>query len=115
MIKTTVHDDLGICVVNPAVERLTAANATQFKEEALALIEQKHDRLVIDLGGVSFVDSSGIGALVGLLKRVGNRGEVVVCSLQGSVSQMFRITRMDRVFSAYPDVDAAIKALKERV
>ena len=59
MIKTTVHDDLGICVVNPAVERLTAANATQFKEEALAL--------------------------------------------------------MDRVFSAYPDVDAAIKALEERV
>ena len=34
MIKTTVHDDLGICVVTPAVERLTAANATQFKEEA---------------------------------------------------------------------------------
>ncbi|EPX75438.1 anti-sigma F factor antagonist (spoIIAA-2), anti sigma b factor antagonist RsbV [Salipiger mucosus DSM 16094] len=37
-----------------------------------------------------------------------------MCNLASSVQQMFRITRMDRVFSAYRDVDAAIQALKER-
>ncbi|EPX75437.1 STAS domain-containing protein [Salipiger mucosus] len=114
MIKTSVHEDLGLCVVKPTVERLTAANATTFKEEVIALLDQKHDRLVIDLAEVSFIDSSGIGALVGVLKRVGTRGEIVVCNLASSVQQMFRITRMDRVFSAYRDVDAAIQALKER-
>ncbi|WP_172327412.1 STAS domain-containing protein [Mangrovicoccus sp. HB161399] len=115
MIKTRLHDEYGICVVNPAVERLTAANATAFKEEVLALIDQKQDKLVIDLSDVSFLDSSGIGAMVGLLKRLGNRGEIVVCSLSSGVQQMFKITRMDRVFSSYSDANAAIAAIKERV
>ncbi len=114
MIKTRDHAERGICVVDPSVERLTAANATTFKEEVFALIEDHLDRLVIDLTGVSFIDSSWIGALVGLLKRVGTRGEVVVCGLSGSVQQMFKITRMDRVFSSYRDRDAAVAALLER-
>ncbi|GGB00775.1 STAS domain-containing protein [Allosediminivita pacifica] len=115
MIKTQEHAEHGICVIDPVVERLTAANATGFKEEVFGLIDSKHDRLVIDLTGVSFIDSSGIGALVGLLKRVGARGEVVLCGLSGNVQQMFKITRMDRVFSSYPGRDAAVAALAERV
>ena len=53
MIKTQEHAEHGICVVDPVVERLTAANATGFKEEVFSLIDSKHDRLVIDLTGVT--------------------------------------------------------------
>lgn len=100
------------CIINPTPDRLTAVNATEFKEAAIALFEAGNTRLIIDFSEITFVDSSGLGALIGVLKRVGNRGEILVCGLSDSLKQMFRITRMDRVFTAYPDRSAAIKALE---
>ncbi len=75
-------------------------------------IEAGRSRLVLDLGKVSFIDSTGLGALVGLLKRVGMRGELVVCGVQPSVEQMFRLTRMDRVFRIFRTADEAVAQLE---
>jgi len=111
MISTHIHGG-GICVIAPEGDRLTAASANQFRQQASQLIDEGQSRLVIDLSEVRFVDSSGLGAIVGLLKRVGNRGEVVVCGLTDAVRQMFRITRMERVFAAYPDPQSAVEALE---
>ncbi|RJE78720.1 STAS domain-containing protein [Paracoccus sp. JM45] len=115
MIKIKHVADSQICVIDPITDRLTAANATSFKDEVWQLIDKGEYRLVIDLTGVAFVDSSAIGALVGILKRLGNRGEIVVCGLSGSVDKMFRITRMDRVFPTYPNSAEAAAALSERL
>jgi len=112
VITTETHGQ-AICLVDPNMPRLTAATATAFKDEVSGLIDKGYDRLVIDLAGVGFVDSSGLGALVGLLKKVGNRGEIVLCQPADSVMQMFRITRMDRVFKFLPDRAQALDALKE--
>ena len=51
---------------------------------------------------------------VGLLKKIGNRGEIVLCGLADNVRQMIRITRMDRVFVRYRDAAAAVDALQDR-
>lgn len=110
MIFTTSHDK-GISVVSPGTDRLTAVNAAAFKTAVVALIDAGQDRLIIDFEEVSFLDSSGLGALVGILKKIGNRGEIAVCSLSGEVSQMFRLTRMDRVFTSYPNAAAAVHSM----
>ncbi|MTE01082.1 anti-sigma factor antagonist [Paracoccus sp. YIM 132242] len=101
----------GICIIRPEGDRLTALGANAFRQEASDLIDAGSNRIVIDLSAVRFVDSSGLGAIVGLLKKVGNRGEVVVCGLGDAVRQMFRVTRMERVFQIFPDADAAVAAL----
>lgn len=113
MIHTTQHDP-DITVVRPGLERLTAANATGFKGEIIGLIDQGHSQIVVDFSAVSFVDSSGLGALVGVLKKMGHRGDLLVCGLNEDVNQMFRICRMDRVFPIHRDVEAAIQSLRER-
>lgn len=113
MIHTTEHEP-DITIVRPGVQRLTAQNAKVFKDEVVDLINEGASQLVIDFHEVSFLDSSGLGALVGVLKKVGHRGEVVVCGLNTEVEQMFRICRMDRVFNTYPDVKMAIQTLSER-
>ncbi len=105
--------DNDICLLIPTPDRLTAVQGAAFKDQAISLIEAGHARLIVDMAGITFIDSSGLGALVSVLKRVGNRGEIVVCGLSSALKQMFSITRMDRVFAAYPDRAAAIAALKE--
>lgn len=113
MIHTTLLDP-DFTVVRPGVERLTAANATAFKNEVIALVEDGASQIIIDFSAVSFLDSSGLGALVSVLKKVGHRGDLVVSGLNGDVHQMFRVCRMDRVFSIHSSVEAAIQMLKER-
>ncbi|WP_163850811.1 STAS domain-containing protein [Pseudooceanicola aestuarii] len=113
MIHSTSHEQ-DITVVRPGVERLTAVNAKTFKDEVGALIDSGAGRLVIDFSATSFLDSSGLGALTGVLKKIGHRGELAVCSLQPDVDQMFRICRMDRVFTIYRDEAAALQALSEK-
>lgn len=112
MIKTTSHD-AGVTVVRPGVERLTAANAKTFKDDVSQLIEAGSAQLVIDFGDVTFVDSSGLGALVGLLKKIGHRGDLAVCGLNADVAQMFRICRMDKVFKISPTVDQAVEKMAD--
>ncbi|MEJ6399111.1 STAS domain-containing protein [Yoonia sp. 208BN28-4] len=110
MIQTTTHD-AGITIVRPGVERLTAANAKTFKDDVSQLIKSGASHLVIDLGGVSFVDSSGLGALVGIYKLIGLRGDLAVSGLQADVAQMFRICRMDGVFRIFASVEQACENL----
>ena len=104
----------GALIVRPGVERLTAINAKPFKDEVISLIESGNSELIIDFAKTTFLDSSGLGALTGILKKIGHRGELVVCGLGPDVLQMFKICRMDRVFAIYQDETSAVQALSER-
>lgn len=112
MIHTTEFDP-NITVVRPGVERLTAVNAKTFKDEVSDLINNGATQLIIDFQEVAFLDSSGLGALVGVLKKIGHRGDLVVAGLNSDVQQMFRICRMDRVFTVHATAEAAVQSMVE--
>jgi anti-sigma B factor antagonist len=87
-----------VAVVAPTGKRLDAAVAPAFRQAVLALIEGGERRLVLDLAGLEFLDSSGLGAIVSILKALGSRGALAVCGLHGAVLSLFQLTRMDKVF-----------------
>lgn len=92
--------------------RLDAATANALKDRVLPLAESGQDGLVIDLKPVEFIDSSGLGVLVGMLKKLGTRGRLVICNLQPNVANTFKLSRMDRVFTIRPSVDDAFASLE---
>lgn len=100
-----------ILVTRMTETKLNAANAPAFREGMAKLIADGHKRFVIDMSRVTFVDSSGLGAMVGVLKRIGNAGDLAVTGLQPPVQRLFELTRMDRVFRIYDDAAAAIGGL----
>ena len=104
--------DGDILLVQIEAPRLTASNSPAIRQAVFDVIAAGDTRLVLDLTKVVFVDSTGLGALVGILKQVGNRGELSICGIQSPVQQMFKLTRMDRVFRIFPDADAARAALE---
>jgi anti-sigma B factor antagonist len=112
MIKSTLHE-ANITVVSPGVDRLTAMNAKTFKDEVTALINDGAAHLVVNFKDVTFVDSSGLGSLVGVLKKIGHRGDLAVSNLNADVEQMFRICRMDRVFTTYRDAETAVQTMAD--
>jgi anti-sigma B factor antagonist len=106
-----VDRDAGVPVVTPRVRRLDASVAPAFKQEVVQVIEGGDRRLVLDLGGVDFLDSSGLGALVSILKSLGAQGAMAVCGARGTVLSLFKLTRMDKVFTIDTDRREALARL----
>jgi anti-sigma B factor antagonist len=72
-------------------------------------------RIVLNLSEVDFIDSSGLGAIVSSLKKIGNDGDLVICSVRETVMSLFRLTRMNRVFDILSSEEEAIGALSRRL
>ena len=95
-----------VVAVNEA--RVDAAVAVQFKDAMREQIAQDHPRVVLDMTEVGFLDSSGLGAVVAVMKLMGPGRRLDLAGLSPTVDKVFRLTRMDKVFRIYPDVPAAV-------
>lgn len=92
-------------------ERMDAHNSGDLKEQMLQLFDEGKCNLVIDLGAVRFIDSSGLGALVSGFKNASAReGSMKLCGLQPQVRSMFELTRLHRVFEIFPTMDEALNS-----
>jgi len=83
------------------------------KAAALDLLEQGNRKLVIDLGQVSYINSSGIGALVHIFTSyTREKGKVKLCRLGKSVENVFVITRLLSVFDVTETRAEALKSFE---
>jgi anti-sigma B factor antagonist len=87
----------GVLIVTPLEKRIDARVSGAFRLALIDRIDTGAKRLVINLEHVQFMDSSGLGALVSALKRLGRDGEIKVCSPGASIRSMLERTRLDRV------------------
>jgi anti-sigma B factor antagonist len=108
-ISTRTEGEFTVATIEEA--RMDAAIAPELKNCIAQLLNDGKTRIVLDLGAVSFMDSSSLGALVSLLKMVGNRGDLIIAGAKGIVADLFKLTRMDRVFRMTPNVEAAMEAV----
>ncbi|MDA8017821.1 MAG: STAS domain-containing protein [Thermoanaerobaculia bacterium] len=91
---------------------LNAASAPELRRQLEALLEKGSNRLLLDLEGVGFVDSSGLSALIGVLKAArAEGGNLALVHVQPQVRSILQLTRLDRVFDCFDDAAAAAKAL----
>jgi anti-sigma B factor antagonist len=91
--------------------RVDARLAAEFKQSLLALTSGEHPRIALDLSDVEFLDSSGLGAIVAARKELGGRGDLVIVGAKPAVANLFRLTRMDKVFRMFPAAAEAVAAL----
>jgi anti-sigma B factor antagonist len=73
------------------------------------MIKNKPERIVIDLSRTTYIDSSGVAALILAMQKVeAYGGEFFLSGLQETIRSIFEISRLDRTFRIFPDVDAAL-------
>jgi len=70
-----------------------------------------HPRVVLDLARVKFLDSSGLGAIVAVRKLLGPDRVMELSSLTPTVEKVFRLTRMDTIFTIHPTHEAALASV----
>lgn len=111
MLDIEARDGSEVATVRVTVPRLDAATAPGFKQAVLGLVDDGHRRIAMDLSALEFLDSTGLGTLVALLKAVGPTGELAIVGARPQVRKLFGLTRLDRVFRLYETADDAGRAL----
>lgn len=104
-----IFGDVTIEVVN--LTRATMKEAEEFKKILSNDIDLGARKLVVDLSECEFIDSTFLGALVVSLKKItALGGDLKLVGFQPSVHSMFELTRMYRVFEAFPSKKEAIES-----
>jgi anti-sigma B factor antagonist len=104
----TRQADNGITVVAPT-GRLDIAGAPALKEAIEEVVKNGPPRIVIDMEGVSFVDSTGLGSVISALKQVrGSQGELRLAAPNQQARVVLELTTLDRVFPYYATVEDAL-------
>ena len=100
----------GVTVVRPE-GRLDLLSAAELKRLLVEEVGAGQNRLVVDLLGVTFIDSSGLGALIGGLKATRTAGGNLRLARAGEQAlTILELTTLDRVLRPYPTVEAALAA-----
>ncbi|MCX5862529.1 MAG: STAS domain-containing protein [Desulfomonile sp.] len=107
------RNDVTVIVMD---DRFDAAVAQKLKDVVRNIAEQDRIKLVMDLAKTRFIDSSGCGALVASLRAViKNNGDMKIASPSAQARSLFQLTRLNKVFEIYDDVEAALKSFSQNV
>lgn len=103
----TIDHQAGWTEVRPQGPRIDATSATSVKGAFVDLANQGRLRVILDLGSVEFIDSSGLGALINVHKTIDPRGRLVLVGVGAKTLALLKLTRLDRVFRIAASIDEA--------
>jgi anti-sigma B factor antagonist len=112
MLGTRNIDD--IIVVNlKDTNRFNFAIAEPVKERLIEFYNKPNVNLVFDLKGITYIDSTGFGALLSALKAASNNyGQLKICNVSSEVIELFRLLQLHHVFEIYDELEACIESFK---
>jgi anti-sigma B factor antagonist len=109
----TAQDEPCIVVIRGEMDVFTSP---EVKEALAQQVLDGHRQFVIDLSRVSYIDSTGLGALIAGLKGAReNDGSIAIVTSNAQISRIFEITGLTKIFSMFDSVDRASQELRERI
>jgi len=111
-LETSTREIDGLKVLDVAGE-IDVYTAPQFKEAVNQLINSGQKDLIVNMGQVTYMDSSGFGTLLSATKRLRPEGGTVnLVACNSAIDRMLRITRLNTVFGTFRTIDEALQSIK---
>jgi len=106
-VKREQQGDSMVLDVRGSVDIYTSP---ELRGELKVALDKKAPRIVVDMAGVSFVDSSGLATLIEALQKVQvYEGKLLLCNLSQAVLGVFELANLDRIFQIRGDRAAALE------
>ena len=112
ILEDRKQDD--VLIVKLLEERLDASVAEDFHAKMTQFIQDGNRHIVLDMSEVDFIDSSGLGSVIAMVKKLGDTGELVICEMRAAISSLFHMTHMDKVIKIFQKQEEAIFDLSPR-
>ncbi|HVP43173.1 MAG TPA: STAS domain-containing protein [Terriglobales bacterium] len=111
-LEIQIREQEGVTVVACLGKLILSEETTQFGNQVRTLLDQK-PVIVMDLSGLSYADSSGIGTLMGLFVAARARsGEIKFAQPSDRIAKVLKSMQLVGVMGMYPHVDDAVRSLK---
>jgi anti-sigma B factor antagonist len=110
-MKINVRQRDGVTILEPKGKITIGVGDVALREAVHRELEAGHKNILIDMDGVTTIDSSGIGELVSTYTSVSNRGgKLKLLRIPDKVSDILQITQLISVFDSYADEDEAFRS-----
>ncbi len=108
-LSTEVREVSGVSIVDMSGRIVLGEETGQVRKTVRGLLESGVSKMVLNLGGVNYIDSSGLGELVSAYSTAQRTGCVVkLLNVQSKVQDLLQITKLYTVFESHTDEDAAV-------
>jgi len=105
------HEDGSVTVLTVTGDLVIGEAESTFKKTVTRLLEEGRTRLLVDLSGVGFLDSSGLGALVRALTQSQKEGgQTKLLGAGPQIRKLLQMTKLDSVFEIHDDMEAAVSS-----
>jgi anti-sigma B factor antagonist len=103
-----------IDIVTFSVTKINALVTDELREEISRLFDSSNSKVIIDLKGVEYIDSSGFGCFLSVLKRArGNYGALKFVNPEPGISKLFNALYLHTVFQIYNDIETGIRSFRQ--
>lgn len=110
-MKVSTLKESGITVLEPRGSLIGDKTTDELKAKARELLDQGNKKLIVDLGDVDYMNSSGIGTLVSIYTSYTNAGaQIKLCRVGKKIHNIFVITKLTSVFDVEETREQAIKS-----
>ena len=83
------------------------------KEQLIEFFNKPNVNLALDLQGITFIDSSGFGVMLSVLKAASNNyGQFKICNVKSEVMELFKLLQLHHIFEIYDELDPCLKSFK---
>ncbi|MCI0413831.1 STAS domain-containing protein [bacterium] len=112
-MKIGRHEEGFVVVIEPKGKITIGEGDVLLREEITRLLGEEKKQLVLDLGGISYMDSAGVGELVSVYTSVKNRGgELKLSCLTKKIKDLLQITQLMTIFDTYETTQEAVSSFK---
>ncbi len=110
MLKTEKINNI-IVVRFDNTDRFNALITEPVKEEIKSFFNTNGTKLILNLEGIRYIDSSGFGVFLSIMKTAANsQGQFKICGIYPEVKDLFKLLQLHNVFELYDDLDDCIRS-----
>ena len=110
MLTTEKIDNITVVRFNK-LDRFNALIAEPVKEELKSMFGKPDTRLILSLDGIKFIDSTGFGVFLSILKTANsNQGQFKICNVGIEVLELFKLLQLHNVFNLYDNVESCVQS-----
>ncbi|MDZ7693290.1 MAG: STAS domain-containing protein [Balneolaceae bacterium] len=112
-MKYNIIEQFNCIIIDLKGNILGGPHAEKFRDELHTLLESGKSNIILNLGKVKFMNSSGLGILVGALTTIRNAGgHLIICEADKKIVNLLMITQLMTVFQHYRSQDEAVKTFQ---
>ncbi len=110
MLKTEKINNIIVVKFN-RIDRFNALISEPIKEDLKSFFNKPDTKLILNLEGIKFIDSSGFGVFLSILKTANNNhGQFKICNISGEVMELFKLLQLHNVFELYDKLEDCLKS-----